>query len=88
MTADRPSPIPRFLADDPDHWRRRAEQIRLLAEGVQDRVSKAILRRIAAEYEKLAERVEGRKGASSAPRQIVPPGESPLEARSGAPRHR
>jgi hypothetical protein len=59
-----------------------------LAGGVQDRVSKAILRRIAGEYEKLAERVESRKGGSSAHRQIVPPGESPLEARSGAPRHR
>jgi hypothetical protein len=67
MATEQPKPIPRFLADDPTHWRHRAEQVRLLAQGMQDRASKAILRRIATDYGRLAHRVERRNG------RIAPP---------------
>ena len=41
---------------DPEHWRRRAEESRVLAEQMRDETSKKIMLGIANDYEKLATR--------------------------------
>jgi hypothetical protein len=53
--APRPS---RFLADNPDHWRERAAQMRIIAEGIDDARSKKIMLEIADAYDRLAGRAE------------------------------
>jgi len=50
-----------FLYDDPDHWRMRAEEMRVLAEAMLTRDTKATMLRIAADYERLAEWAEQRR---------------------------
>ena len=51
--------------DDPEHWRKRAEEMRTLADEmrtlaneIQDEKFKQTILRIAADYERLAERAE------------------------------
>jgi hypothetical protein len=46
------------LLDDPEHWRTRAEDARILANELKDPNIKDALLRIADDYEHLAERVE------------------------------
>ena len=42
----------------PEHWRSRAEEIRVLAEIMNDADARSIMMRIASDYERLAVRLE------------------------------
>jgi hypothetical protein len=46
------------LYNNSEHWRGRAQQMRFVAQAIADAKSKAIMLRIAEDYEKLAERAE------------------------------
>jgi hypothetical protein len=48
----------------PEHWHRRAEELRMAAEGTRDLDSRSLLNQIAAEYDLLAKRAEERLRAS------------------------
>jgi hypothetical protein len=48
------------LLHDPEHWRQRAAELRLIAESTRDADARATLLRIVADYERLARRAEQR----------------------------
>ena len=50
----------KFLLNDPDHWRARAEEARILAKKTNDSESRDAMLRIAEDYERLAKRAEDR----------------------------
>jgi hypothetical protein len=48
------------IANDPKHWRKRAEDMRMLANEIKDPLSKETMLRIADDYERLAKRAQER----------------------------
>ena len=58
--------------NDPDHWRKRAAEMRKLASDIEDRTMKENMLRLAAEYEKLAERAVLRRSRTTEPMQPRP----------------
>jgi len=46
--------------NDPEHWRQRAQESRVLAEQMSDETSKKMMLKIADDYEKLAARAVAR----------------------------
>lgn len=57
----------RHLIDDPEFWRSRAEEVRAIADDMKEAEAKAIMDRIADDYERLAKHAETRR--KSAPRE-------------------
>ena len=58
-----------FIYDDPNYWRRRAEEIRVIADVMREAGTKVIMFQIAKDYDKLARLVEirsagGRKSSN------------------------
>jgi hypothetical protein len=51
----------RKLIDDPEFWHSRAEVVRTIAKEMEDRHGKAIMDRIAEDYERLAQHAEQRR---------------------------
>jgi hypothetical protein len=56
------------LFNDPEHWRSRAEETRILAEQMNDETAKKIMLGVADDYEKLAVRaairaIDGKKAS-------------------------
>ncbi len=52
------------FADDPAHWRQRADEARAMAEQITDRDARQMMLGIAEDYEKLAKRAEERLKSS------------------------
>jgi hypothetical protein len=50
---------------DANHWRDRAAQMRVLAEGVTDLEKRQVMNRLADDYDKLAERAASRARSAS-----------------------
>ena len=49
------------ITDDPDYWRKRAEEARVLAEQMVEAHTKSLMLGIAASYEKIAKWAEQRR---------------------------
>jgi hypothetical protein len=59
-----PMPSPHFI-NEPEHWRKRAEEARTLADQMNDPQSKQAMLRIATDYDHLARRAAARTKPSS-----------------------
>ena len=57
--------MPRKLVDSPEFWRSRAEEVRAIADDLHDPDAKAIMTRIADDYERLAQHAERRRMSGS-----------------------
>ena len=55
----------RNLVDDPEFWRSRAEEVRVIAEDLKDADAKTIMNRIADDYERLAKYAQQRRRPGS-----------------------
>jgi hypothetical protein len=51
--------------NDPGHWRDRAEEMRALAQDVQDEAARQTMLRLAQDYDRLAARAEQRSDGST-----------------------
>jgi hypothetical protein len=49
------------LLENPERWRQRAEEVRTIADGMQDPACKRMMLDVAISYEKLAQRAEARR---------------------------
>jgi hypothetical protein len=58
--------MPKLLRDDPYYWHARAEEMRTVANGMRGDGSRAIMLRIAADYDKLAKLAEVRTNVPAA----------------------
>jgi hypothetical protein len=52
--------VPAPLINDPEHWHKRADEARSLADDMKDEISKQMTLQIADDYERLAKRAEQR----------------------------
>ena len=53
--------MPSHFVNDPEHWRKRAEEMRTLATSMKDPINKEMMLRVANDYERLAKRAEERR---------------------------
>ena len=60
--------MPSGPLNDSDRWRSRSEVMRILADEAQDPTMRAMMLRLAADYETLAKRADERRSASAKPR--------------------
>jgi hypothetical protein len=60
--------------NDPEHWLQRAEQMRILADEIDDEPAKETVLRIANDYGRLAERAEQRAKGSPPEKGKAPEG--------------
>ena len=63
--------VPASLINDPEHWRKRADEARNLADDMKDEISKQMMLQIAAEYGHLARRARARRWRSRFPASSV-----------------
>src|SRR5262249_16700830 len=61
--------MPASYINDPDHWRQRAEEMRALAAEMNEEERKTVMLRLAADYDRLAERAAQRADGHSPTRQ-------------------
>ena len=57
--------MPSGFVNDPQHWRDRAREMRTIAEEANDLIAKAMMLRLADDYDKLADRAAMRASGSS-----------------------